>query len=1290
MVETSGDREVGSSPRKVFTRQFNSLWERAGNPVLDRVARTANQREEAAKGHTTATVTAQRLSDWRAGAIPARWDVLRPALLTLIDLAKQSRKQPPAGLLTLRDWQRLWAAANGWKPPEDADCPYQGLAPYLPGDAERFFGRERATDDLAALVRSTDRAGGGIVVVFGASGAGKSSLLAAGLTPALGPEWTITTSTPGPDPAAIEIPSDCGGRRLMVVDQFEELFTAAIDDDARRAFIDGLPRCTDRGATVVVAVRADFFAPCLDYPVLANAITQRPFLLSAMSREELTDAITQPAARAEFKLEPGLVDLILTEFGGLGEVADGDSSGALPLLSHVMEEVWHRRKGRKLSVAGYRAAGGVAGSVARTADTAWQKLDNSQQAAAKDILLQMVTIGRDTRDTRRRVARADLLAHTSDPDAAATALETLAWARLITLDTHTAILTHEVVIDAWPELWKWIEADREGHLVRQRVAADAAEWAASQRNRALLYRSTRLAQAREHSPRPIGQTGEFLTAGIRQHRRRIATQAGLAAAVVVLLVAALTSVVRADITSRERDEVFFTTVLSEADRLQNSEPTLSAQLGLLAQRLRPGDPDAAARLIASQNLPVAHTFNDHDGDFIGLVYLDNGLLVTAGDDHAIRIWNVRDPATTAPTATITDHTSQLTSIAGHGSTLIAGSADHTARIYDLSTSEQPRLLHVVDTGTPITRLALSHDGRTVAVAHDDQVTLWDITDPQTAKPLLPSLTVGETVFAVRFTSGDKALVTGSSMVQGSFGKTLTARMWDLDSPSSARTGTQVAQVVDGSMLLAFSAGTPLLAAAGRRSSQSPGSDAEIQFLNIEDPRHPNPAAASFSVPSAYDLISIILSPDSRTLATVTTFGTTLWNLADLAHPALLGPPLTAAATCPGASDTRRCSALPAVAAFSPDGRYFTIATVGGTVQQWSLPSTTPAGQAGQIQPPAVSADGTRMITTAHGAAARIWDIHDPAAPQLLGTVDNVTGITGVSGTSYPVVSFDGRFAALTINGVVTLLDIADPARPRATHSFPEAAGVAFALDQQVLVTLSRGPVAELIVWDYVDPDRPVQRSAALVVPSSGGLSRTGFQFAASRDGKVGATLADKLNVWDTPVSLKRSTGPVGTTVADWLGKGGGLAVSPDHRTVVAGWDAGTVRVFDIADPGTIRPQGDPLAASRSAVSSVDISPDGRRLATAGTDSTVRLWTFTDPTHPSPYGPSLTPPGSGRWHVAFHPKANYLIGTGGQGALRLWDLEPDHAARRICSLTANTITTDLGTYLPGRKLPPLCP
>ncbi|MEU7146124.1 AAA family ATPase [Nocardia sp. NPDC046473] len=1289
MGAAPGNPGAGGSPRKVFTQQFNSLWEYAGNPILDRVARTANERMGPTKPRTGsggAPVTVQRLSEWRNGVIPARWDAFLPTLLTLIDMAKRPDGQPPAGLLSVGSWQRRWSEADSWKPPPNLDCPYQGLAPYQLADAERFFGRDRATGDLAELVRSTDQAGGGIVVMFGASGAGKSSLLAAGLIPALGPEWSSTVITPGPDPAAtvIEIPPQSVNRCLVIVDQFEELFTAAAEDDVGRGFIDRLQRCTDRGITVVVAVRADFFASCLDYPVLAEAITGRPFLLAAMSSDELIEAIIKPAAWAELRLEPGLVEVILTELSGLGNLTDSDSSGALPLLSHVMEAIWQRSKGRKLSVAGYRAAGGVAGSVARTAATVWQTLDGTQQAAAKDMLLRMVTVGYDTRDTRRRVARADLLAHTSDPAAAAAALEALARARLITLDTDTAVLTHEVVIDAWPELRKWIEADREGLLVRQRVAADAAEWDAARHSRALLYRGARLAQAREHQPSTTGPSGEFLLAGIRQRRRLIAAQGGLAVVVVVLVVAALISVVRADSSRRERDEVFFTTVLSEADRLQNSEPTLSAQLALLANRLQPGNPEAAARLIASQNLPVAHTFTDHNGDISELTYLDNGLLVTAGDDQ-ISIWNVRDPAVVTPMATIP---AQITSLDGHGSTLIVGGKDHTVRIFDLSTPQQPRLSQSIDIGSPIDGLALSHDGRTLAINHDEQVTVWDVTDPQTAKPRSSPLTVGEKVYSLAFSSTDKALLTMSAVTQGLLGQIRTVRLWDLDSPQNP--GTQVAQVADGRLSADVSASAPLLVAAGRLSSQPSGSDGEITFYNIEDPHHPAPAAANFAIPSDYDLIGVTLSPDGRTLATVTTFGTTLWNLADLTHPTPLGPPLAAAATCPGASGNQRCSTVPTAAGFSPDGRYFTIATGGGTIQQWSLPSTTLAGQAGQIQPPAISADGTRMITTAHGVAAHIWDIHDPAAPRLLGTIDNVTAITGTSGTSYPVLSFDGQFAALSIDGVVTLLDISDPSRPRETHRFPEAAGVAFALDRRALVTLSRGPVAGLIAWDYSNPDRPVQRSAPIVVPSSKQLVRTGFQLAASRDGKTGVTLADRLNVWDAPLSLEHSTGPIGTAIADWQGDGGGLAVSPDHRTVVAGWDAGTARVFDITDPGTIRPLGDPLPASRSAVSSVDISPDGHRLATAGTDSTVRLWNFTDPAHPIPYGPSLTPPGSDRWQVAFHPKADYLIGAGGQGTLRLWDLEPDHAAHRICALTANTITTDLSIYLPGQKLPTLCP
>ncbi|MGW4352728.1 nSTAND1 domain-containing NTPase, partial [Nocardia sp. NPDC004582] len=508
-MTASGDRIP--PPRELFTRRLALLWEHAGNPTLERVTRAANQRMKAARGSDArgSAVRVQRISAWRRGQnVPAQFDSLRPVLLTLLDMARGHAEPVPAELSSLREWQRLWRECDSWTPDLDSECPYPGLEPYRGADADRFFGRERVTGELAALVRATAEAGGGIIVLVGASGAGKSSLLAAGLVPALGADWSVSTGTPGGPPAE---PAATGSRRLMIVDQFEELFVGAGADPAERELPNRLRDWAQAGITVILGVRADFFARCLEHPALGEACARRSFILGPMRADELTAAITEPVQRAGLKLEAGLPEIIRTDLAGLGGNTLEEPAGVLPLLSHVMQAIWQRRDGTRLTLAGYRAAGGVVGSVAATADDAWAKLDETEQAAARELVPHLVHVGSGTRDTRRRPARDELIARATDPEAAATALETLVRARLVTLDRDTATLAHEIVLDAWPRLRGWIDDDREGHLVRQRLAADAAEWEAAQRNRALLYRGTRLASAREHD-----------VAGQRTHRPAVA------------------------------------------------------------------------------------------------------------------------------------------------------------------------------------------------------------------------------------------------------------------------------------------------------------------------------------------------------------------------------------------------------------------------------------------------------------------------------------------------------------------------------------------------------------------------------------------------------------------------------------------------------------------------------------------------------------------------------------------------------------------------------------------------
>ncbi|MEV6772210.1 hypothetical protein AB0N05_26630 [Nocardia sp. NPDC051030] len=1296
MPEGTDGRRAARSPREVFAQNLTRLWKYAGNPTLQSIAAAANRIIQSTRGPAAKPLTVQRISDWRSGGnLPARFDSVRPVLFALIEMIRKGAREAPPELLNLNHWRQLWVEAVSWTP--GSQCPYRGLEAYRADDTELFFGRSRVTEELVERVREIADGGGGIIAVLGASGAGKSSILAAGLIPNLATGWTVDVYTPGATPTASlpEIPSateepDAAGpsRRTLIIDQFEELFTTCESEPERRAFVEELDRRAQAGITVVLAVRADFFARCLEYPALTAALSQRSFVLGPMDENELTEAITEPARAAGLKLENGLAELIITELVGLN--SDGpDGSGTLPLLSHVMEATWDRRDGARLTVASYRAAGGVTGSVAKTAQDAWNSLGRAEQQAAKHMLLSMVTVGQDSRDTRRQVPPAELIARASDPDAAVTALETLSRARLIILDADTATLTHEIVLDAWPELRKWIDDDRDGHLVRQRAESDAAEWVSADHSRALLYRGTRLARAEEQRPTLAREAREFLSAAVRARRQRIQVQAGLAITLVVLLVAALAGYISSTVAEQKRAAGFFATVMSEADRLQNTDPTLSAQLDLLAYRLQPGNRDAESRLLVSQNLPLATTFIDHNGGIIGGAYLDNGLLAIGGNDHAIRLWDPRTPGTVVPVGSaITDHTDALSNIVANGTLLISGSADHTVRIRDVSAPARPRLRHAIDAGGPVGKVAVSSDGRTLAAVHDGGITFWDISDPDTPKPLDSRIPIDGKVTGLYFGNHDQALITVSERVIGVFAGEDTVVRWNIGPDRKAEHSKELARS-SGTMLVTMDPVEPLIIIGDSKSQgSSTGSvDSTIQFVRL-DADNAAPIAPAFPVAPGFHLQGLQMSPDGLMLATMTQYSTTLWNLADLTHPTVLGTALGGnSVACPAVPDNRDCSPISTGLRFSPDGRQLSAFLAGGSIQQWALSRALLAGQAGQQLPLAISADGSRMLTFAAGADAHIWDIHDPAAVKLVGTITKPDyQTTAIPIPTFPSISYDGRFAALIIDNVMSLVDISDPGKPVVVHRFQDAIGAGFARDRSAVAAVYASMPPFLSVWDYSDPVTPV-KLGSLAIPYSAKLFGTGLAVTSSSDGRVLAGLTDQLTVFEIPPQGVPTT--FGSVELDAVGDLHGIAVSPDHQSAVTGWKNATVQVWNISDPHQIFPLGDPVSVNDNAVASVAIDRTGRTLAVGGMDSTVRLLDFSDPAHPRARGQSITPPSSTQWEVAFHPKADYLFAGGDDGILRVLDLDIGHAAQRICALGESTIATRLTAHLPDHELPSLC-
>ena len=368
-------------------------------------------------------------------------------------------------------------------PPSAAECPYRGLLAFEPDDRAFFFGREEVTAKAIGRL-----APGRLLAVVGASGSGKSSVLRAGVVAAVRAGEVdglrhASLLTPGPAPA---LDADEAPDRLLVVDQFEELFTLSDDADRQRAFIDALLRL---GCAVAIGVRADLYGRLSAHSELALAVADNQVLLGPLGSDELERAITEPARLAGLKLEPGLVELIVRDVAA--------APGALPLLSHALRATWERRDGRTLTVAGYRETGGVASAIGRTADGLVDALPDEQRRLVRSVLVRMTELGEGSEDSRRRVAVGELVPEGAAAGPVEALLHRLAEERLVTLDDGSAEVAHEALIREWPQLRRWLDEDRAGLRAHQRIGDAARLWDAGGREPSDLYRGARLAAALE-------------------------------------------------------------------------------------------------------------------------------------------------------------------------------------------------------------------------------------------------------------------------------------------------------------------------------------------------------------------------------------------------------------------------------------------------------------------------------------------------------------------------------------------------------------------------------------------------------------------------------------------------------------------------------------------------------------------------------------------------------------------------------------------------------------------------
>ncbi|MFE3589727.1 hypothetical protein ACFXOY_19725 [Streptomyces niveus] len=788
---------------------------------------------------------------------------------------------------------------------KDACTPYVGLAAYRSDESPWFFGRESVVEELVRRVGEQR-----LVAVFGASGAGKSSLLRAGLlADARLSDRRVVLFTPGVSPLeelAIQLarPAHTTPGRLhqeltaepenlhrtlrqmmtgespdaevlLVVDQFEELFTLCTGREERSLFVAALTHAASAANSrcrIVLGVRADFYADCAEQPELAGVLRDGLVTLGAMRTEELHRAISEPAIRAGCRVEGQLLTHLIAQAQG--------QAGVLPLLSHALLETWKRRRGNVLTLAGFRAAGSIEGALSQTAEELYESFAPDRRGVVRHLFLRLTALGEGSEDTKRRVDRTEVCL---DGETEAV-LQRAAAARLITLDENSVQITHEALIQSWPRLRQWLREGRDQLRVHRDLTDAATTWGNLDQDPGALYRGARLEAAR-----PLAESddagltvreGDFLRASLAEEAAERATAARrllrrrllTAAVVLLLLVSVGTSVlaVRANLeVTAERNHAVALNVSATATETYQKSPGLAVQLALTAYRLEPL-PESHDALLST----LMTTWKGHDAEMYALdVTPDGKTVITGSRDRTVRLWDVSDPGKPVRAATVTGHRDMVYAVAVHpgGTVMATAGADRTVRLWDIADPRRPAPLSSVEVHTDTVRaLAFSPDGRTLASGGQDRTTiLWDTRDP--AAPVRRAILRGhsDAVRSVDFSRDGALLATAG-------GDDERVLLWDVSTPAHpTRRATWRAHTVN-TFSVAFSSRADVLATSG-------DGDHPVKLWRTSGVGRPEELAA---LDGPTDVVgNVDFSPDGRSLAAAGDDRTSrVWDVADPERP----------------------------------------------------------------------------------------------------------------------------------------------------------------------------------------------------------------------------------------------------------------------------------------------------------------------------------------------------------------------------------------------------------------------
>jgi hypothetical protein len=792
----------------------------------------------------------------------------------------------------------------------EGECPYRGLQFFDVADAGFFFGREALTEWLVNELRP--KAAGGresrFLGILGSSGSGKSSLARAGLLAALkrgdlagSTDWPFAVFRPGAEPlenAAFALSQAAGSaatpsairdlmrefresdrtlhlfarlalnnappdrRLVLLVDQFEEVFTLCRDEKARRALVDNVTHAATvaGGQTIVLlTLRADLYGECSAYPPLAAALSDHQVLVGPMQEEELRRAIERPANLVGCEFEPGLVEDLLDEMEG--------QPGALPLLQYTLLELWGGREGRRLTHACYQSLGRVEGALERRAEQVYERFSEPERQVCRRVFLRLVQPLESGNYSKRRVNVSDFMPVEGDRPMVERVVAELAGpeARLLTIETSTAPLqvryasagagaegalhraspeakpaqhldvAHESLIRSWGRLRRWLDEDMEFQLWQKRLRLSLEEWERTSRHPESLLRGALLREAErwleERRDDLNLEEREFIEAGAavqllreeeereQQRELKLAEQRRFEAeqqkaviqaraarrfrglALVLAAVALLAA--GAAVYAVKRGRVAASRELAASAR---NVPDTDAELGvILALHAMGRTPTREAEEALHRAVQLARDarFRGHEAAVNGVAVSPDGkLLATAGADNTARLW---DAGTGDELRTILKHEASLQSVAfsPDGKRLVVAAADGAVKLLDAGSGQ---LLAGVAACTGVAMdAAFSRDGRRIATACWEQqsAAIWDAASGQRIAALAGH-TAG--VSAVAFSPDSSLLATGSA--DGA------ARLWKADGGAVRTLAPNAGAITD----VAFNTGGTRIAASTVRGT----------------------------------------------------------------------------------------------------------------------------------------------------------------------------------------------------------------------------------------------------------------------------------------------------------------------------------------------------------------------------------------------------------------------------------------------------------------------------------------